>query len=114
MINSIKGEKKRKSCSNQSRFQSPAFTRCILVGPDDEQRPGWEMWVGETLFGRADSKETLLQYYARLIETMPTGHWRERLWYAHRPRRSKFREKGQEDEAFEPNDPLDRELDLQL
>jgi hypothetical protein len=49
------------------------------------------MWVGGILFGRADTKESLLQYYARIHEPMPSGHWKDRAWQsspkvARRPR----------------------------
>jgi hypothetical protein len=59
---------------------APVFVPCSLQGPDGQQRPGWEMWVGEILFGRADTKESLLQYYARIHEPMPSGHWKDRSW----------------------------------
>lgn len=81
--------------------QFPAFTRCTLMGPDGTERPGWEMWVGETLFGRADSKESLLQYYARLREPMPTGHWKERSWYTRRLSSTRSQEEEEESEMPE-------------
>lgn len=59
---------------------APVFVPCSLRGPDGQPRPGWEMWVGEILFGRADTKESLLQYYARIHEPMPSGHWKDRTW----------------------------------
>lgn len=59
---------------------APVFVPCSLRGPDGQTRPGWEMRVGEILFGRADTKESLLQYYTRIHEPMPSGHWRERAW----------------------------------
>jgi len=59
---------------------APVFVPCSLRGPDGQTRPGWEMWVGELLFGRADTKESLLQYYARIHEPMPSGHWKDRAW----------------------------------
>src|SRR5262245_19983594 len=34
---------------------TPVFLPCALVGPDGRERPGWEMRVGEIMFGRADS-----------------------------------------------------------
>jgi hypothetical protein len=110
---SAAGKRQEKPYSNQSGPQSPAFTRCTLVGPDGTERPGWEMWVGEALFGRADSKESLLQYYARLHEPMPSGHWKERSWYARRSNHTKFREEEKEDETFELGETLDNELELQ-
>jgi hypothetical protein len=60
--------------------KGPQLSPCILRGPDGQERSGWEMRVGEVLFGRADSKESLLQYYARIHEPMPSGHWRDRSW----------------------------------
>src|SRR5262245_932491 len=36
------------------------FLPCSLIGPDGKERPGWEMWVGDMMFGRADSKESLM------------------------------------------------------
>ena len=59
---------------------APILAPCSLLGPDGKTRPGWEMWVGGELFGRADSQESLLQYYARIHEPPPSGHWRERPW----------------------------------
>ena len=56
------------------------FLPCSLRGPDGKERSGWEMWVGDMMFGRADSKETLMAYYSRLHEPLPSGHWRERTW----------------------------------
>ena len=50
------------------------------MGPDGKERPSWEMRVGDMMFGRADSRETLLAYYSRLHEPLPSGHWRERTW----------------------------------
>ena len=107
-------ERRQKPRSNQSESQFPAFTRCTLVGPDGTQRPGWEMWVGKTLFGRADSKETLLQYYARLHEPMPSGHWRERSWYPHGPYYTRFRKEEKEGEALDLGEASDSGLDPPL
>jgi hypothetical protein len=59
---------------------SPVFIPCSLRGPDGQTRPGWELWAGDLLFGRADTKESLLQYYARIHEPMPSGHWKDRAW----------------------------------
>lgn len=59
---------------------APVFVPCSLRGPDGQMRPAWEMWVGDILFGRADTKESLLQYYSRIHEPMPSGHWKERTW----------------------------------
>jgi len=56
------------------------FRPCALVGPDGQSRPGWELWVNGMMFGRADSKETLLAYHTRLYEPLPSGHWKDRAW----------------------------------
>ena len=72
---------------------APTLAPCSLLGPDGKERPAWELWVGEELFGRADSKESLLQYYARIHEPPPSGHWRERPW---QPRRRAGRRARQE------------------
>jgi hypothetical protein len=74
---------------------TPTLVPCSLRGPDGKTRPGWEMWVGDLLFGRADTKESLLQYYTRIHEPMPSGHWRERSWQssprvARRPRQEHY------------------------
>src|SRR2546423_4052241 len=76
---------------------TPTLIPCALCGPDGKTRPGWEMWVGDLLFGRADTKESLLQYYTRIHEPMPSGHWREHSWQssprvARRPRREHYYE----------------------
>ena len=59
---------------------APILVPCSLRGPDGQMRPGWEMWVGDILFGRADTQESLLQYYTRIHEPMPSGHWKDRSW----------------------------------
>lgn len=79
------------------RPNTPTLVPCALRGPDGKTRPGWEMWVGDLLFGRADTKESLLQYYTRIHEPMPSGHWREHSWQssprlARRPRREHYYE----------------------
>jgi len=56
------------------------FRACALVGPDGQSRPGWELWVGGMMFGRADVKESLLAYHARLHDPLPSGHWKDRAW----------------------------------
>ena len=50
------------------------FRPCDLLGPDGQTRPGWELWVGNMMFGRADAKETLLAYHTRLHDPLPSGH----------------------------------------
>lgn len=56
------------------------FRPCELTGPDGQHRPGWELWVGNMMFGRADSKESLLAYHSRLYDPIPSGHWKDRAW----------------------------------
>lgn len=85
---------------------APILVPCLLRAPDGTTRPGWELRLGEVLFGRADSQETLLQYYARIHEPMPSGHWRERVWQpnpprgCHRPRQAEEMDEA-EDELLE-------------
>ena len=73
----------------------PTFIPCALMGPDGQERPGWELWVGEVMFGRADSKESLTTYYTRLQEPMSSGHWRNRPM--HRPRGNAVARQAQEE-----------------
>lgn len=80
---------------------APLLSPCSLLGPDGKERPGWEMRVGDVLFGRADSKESLLQYYARLREPMPSGHWRERSWQPRQRITRRVRQKY--DDEYEEN-----------
>src|SRR5919197_2045050 len=77
---------------------APTLAPCSLLGPDGKERPAWELWVGNELFGRADSKESLLQYYARIHEPPQSGHWRERPW---QPRRRVTRRARQEHDEHE-------------
>jgi hypothetical protein len=83
------------------------FLPCSLVGPDGKERPGWEMWVGDMMFGRADSQESLMAYYSRLHEPLPSGHWRERTWQQHKRRPTV----SQKDVAREDEEEGDFELD---
>ena len=55
----------------------PRFVRCLLVGPDGKTRPGWEMWLGEHCFGRADQKEILMRSLERQQQPPQSFHWRE-------------------------------------
>lgn len=87
---------------------APVFVPCSLRGPDGSTRPGWEMWVGEILFGRADTKESLLQYYTRIHEPMPSGHWKDRTWQ-NSPKVGRRRQTAQYDEY---DDDLHLESDL--
>ncbi len=68
---------------------TPSFVRCDITAPDGSIRPGWEMWIGDHRFGRADSKELLLASFQRLQSPPESFHWREvrnRLQMRGRPR----------------------------
>ncbi len=56
---------------------SPDFKRRDITLPDGTVRPGWEMWIGDHCFGRADSKELLLASFERLQSPPESFHWRE-------------------------------------
>ena len=56
---------------------SPVFVKRDLVGPDGSVRPGWEMWIGDHCFGRADNKDLLLASFERLQSPPSSFHWRE-------------------------------------
>ena len=56
---------------------SPVFVKRDLTGPDGSVRPGWEMWIGDHCFGRADSKDLLLASFERLQSPPSSFHWRE-------------------------------------
>ena len=55
----------------------PVFVQHDLTAPDGSIRPGWEMWIGDHCFGRADSKELLLASFERLQSPPSSFHWRE-------------------------------------
>ncbi len=56
---------------------APNFVRRDITLPDGTVRPGWEMWIGDHCFGRADSKELLLASFERLQSPPESFHWRE-------------------------------------
>ncbi len=56
---------------------APVFVRRDITAPDGSVRPGWEMWIGNHCFGRADSKELLLASFQRLQSPPESFHWRE-------------------------------------
>jgi len=67
----------------------PVFVRRDINAPDGSIRAGWEMWIGEHCFGRADSKELLLASFQRLQSPPESFHWREvrnRMQMRGRPR----------------------------
>ncbi len=76
----------------------PRFVQCELLGPDGHTRPGWEMWLGEHCFGRADQKESLLKSLERQQQPPQSFHWRE----VHRQRFEHSRK--QKDNAKEDKD----------
>ena len=55
----------------------PVFIKRDLTGPDGSKRPGWEMWIGDHCFGRADNKGLLLASFERLQSPPSSFHWRE-------------------------------------
>ena len=56
---------------------APVFVKRDLTGPDGSKRPGWEMWIGDHCFGRADNKDLLLASFERLQSPPSSFHWRE-------------------------------------
>lgn len=85
------------------------FRPCALVGPDGQSRPGWELWVNGMMFGRADSKETLLNYHMRLYEPLPSGHWKDRAWQPVKKRPAGKRSSEELESRFD-DDEADTEL----
>jgi hypothetical protein len=85
------------------------FRQCALVGPDGQSRPGWELWVNGMMFGRADSKETLLEYHKRLYEPLPSGHWKDRAWQPMKKRPAGKRAAEEPESRFD-----DEEADAEL
>lgn len=57
--------------------EKPRFVRCQIRGPDGKSRSGWEMWLGDYCFGRADRKENLLRSLERQQQPPQSFHWRE-------------------------------------
>ncbi len=97
-----KREEKPRTRSGSSQALPPVFMRCILVGPDGAERPGWEMRIGKQPFGRAESKKVLLEYYARLLAPLPSGHWKERSWYPPKAFPIRLHKEAPEEEPSEP------------
>ena len=94
---------------DQSSF---TFLPCSLMGPDGKTRPGWEMRVGDMMFGRADSQETLMAYYMRLHDPLPSGHWRERTWGSQKRKPTEVRSRAAHDERDEHDDHEETDFDL--
>ncbi len=55
----------------------PRFVRRDIIGPDGKSREGWELWLGDHCFGRADNKEALLSSLERQQRPPQSFHWRE-------------------------------------
>ncbi|NOT53194.1 MAG: hypothetical protein HOP18_01175 [Deltaproteobacteria bacterium] len=91
---------------DQSAF---TFVPCSFTGPDGKMRPGWELRVGDMMFGRADSQEALMAYYTRLHEPLPSGHWRERAWGQPQKRKPAGTLFAGHEESEEHEDLLDHE-----
>lgn len=72
-----KTEMSEKATTKMSLGGKPRFVRCQIVGPDGKTRPGWEMWLGQHCFGRADQKEMLLRSLERQQQPPQSFHWRE-------------------------------------
>lgn len=66
----------RKKESAEINSDGVRFVPCTLIGPDGQSRPGWELWVNEVYYGRADSKEPLEMYYHRVWDPPESHHWR--------------------------------------
>ncbi len=85
----------------------PVFVRRDITAPDGSVRAGWEMWIGEHCFGRADSKELLLASFQRLQSPPESFHWREvrnRMQMRGRPRPAAQPEP-QKEEGWEETPP---------
>jgi len=82
------------------------------MGPDGKTRPGWEMRVGDMVFGRADSQETLMAYYTRLHNPLPSGHWRERTWGPQKRKPTRVQLQADHEESEEHADHEETNFDL--
>ena len=94
---------------DQSSF---TFIPCSFMGPDGKTRPGWEMRVGDMVFGRADSQETLMAYYTRLHNPLPSGHWRERTWGPQKRKPTRVQLQADHEESEEHADHEETNFDL--
>jgi hypothetical protein len=84
---------------------APVFVRRDITVPDGSVRSGWEMWIGEHCFGRADSKELLLASFQRLQSPPESFHWREvrnRMQMRNRPR--PIQPEQEKEDSWEEND----------
>ena len=83
----------------------PVFVQRNIVAPDGSVRSGWEMWIGDHCFGRADSKELLLASFQRLQSPPESFHWREvrnRMQMRGRPR--PVQNETEKDDSWEENE----------
>lgn len=108
--NSTPQHRQRQASYNKATIATltPVLRPCALVGPDGQTRDGWEMLVGEMVFGKADAKETLLAYYSRLHEPLPSGHWKERTW---QPIKKRVGEQNTQAESDVPLEDADLEFE---
>ena len=108
--NSVPKEGQRHPSYTKEIAQSSfTFVPCSLMGPDGQSRPGWEMRVGDMMFGRADSQETLMAYYMRLHDPLPSGHWRERTWGQQKRKPTEIHSRAAHDESDEHEEHADHE-----
>jgi hypothetical protein len=110
--NSVPKEGQRQSSYKKEVDQSSfTFIPYSLMGPDGKTRPGWEMRVGDMMFGRADSQATLMEYYMRLHDPLPSGHWREHTWGPPKRKPTKLRSRAAHDEREEQVDHEEADFD---
>ncbi len=107
-----KEEERQPSYKKEDDQASFTFVPCSFMGPDGKMRPGWEMRVGDMVFGRADSQETLMAYYTRLHNPPPSGHWRERTWGPQRRKPTGLLLRADHEESKEHADHEEPEFDL--
>jgi hypothetical protein len=81
----------------------PHFIRRDIVGPDGKSREGWELWLGEHCFGRADNKEALLSSLERQQRPPQSFHWRE----VHRQRYERSRSRKTDSSWTSEDDTLE-------
>jgi hypothetical protein len=98
------GQRQASYVKETASSSSLEFRACALVGPDGQSRPGWELWVGGMMFGRADTKETLLAYHARLHDPLPSGHWKDRAWQPMKKKPTSRQTNEEQDPRFDDDD----------
>lgn len=106
----LRAEEAAPQAAPQLLVPTPTFVSRNIVAPDGSVRPGWEMWIGDHCFGRADSKELLLASFQRLQSPPESFHWREvrnRMQMRGRPRPAQAEpEKEETWEKEEAEEPL--------